>query len=63
MNPHPPYFPNLIPADFFLFLKLKRELAGLTLTMDEFKKKWEGFSRTLTKDNFTMPFQRWLEQN
>ncbi len=35
--PHPPYSPDLAPADFFLFLALKRELAGLTLSQDEFK--------------------------
>jgi len=58
MTPHPPYSSNLTPADFFLLLKLERELAGLTLTMDEFKKKWEGVTRTLTKDGFTRAFQR-----
>jgi hypothetical protein len=44
-----------------LFLTLKRELAGLTLlSLDEFKTKWEGVIRTLTKDDFTKAFQRWL---
>ena len=26
--PHPPYSPDLAPCDFFLFLKIKKELAG-----------------------------------
>jgi histone-lysine N-methyltransferase SETMAR len=30
--PHPPYAPDLAPADFFLFSKVKAELAGQTLT-------------------------------
>jgi histone-lysine N-methyltransferase SETMAR len=29
--PHPPYSPDLAPADFFLFPKVKAELAGQTL--------------------------------
>jgi hypothetical protein len=39
---HPPYLPDLAPADYFLFPRVKRELAGLTLTQDTFKKEWEG---------------------
>jgi histone-lysine N-methyltransferase SETMAR len=31
---HPPYSPNLAPADYFLFPRIKRELAGLTLTQN-----------------------------
>jgi hypothetical protein len=34
---HLPYLPDLARADFFLFPKVKRELAGLTLTQDTFK--------------------------
>jgi hypothetical protein len=44
---HPPYSPDLAPADFFLFPKVKRELAGLTLTKQTFKKEWEGAAKTL----------------
>jgi transposase len=39
---HPPYSPDLAPADYFLFPKLKKELAGFTITQEEFKKEWEG---------------------
>jgi histone-lysine N-methyltransferase SETMAR len=60
--PHPPYSPDLAPADFFLFPALKRELAGLTLSQEEFKKRWEGVVRTLRKDDFATAFQRWLER-
>jgi histone-lysine N-methyltransferase SETMAR len=35
--PHPPYSPDLTPADFFLFRKVKAELAGQTLTQETFK--------------------------
>ncbi len=30
--PHPPYSPDLAPADFFLFRKVKEQLASLHLT-------------------------------
>ncbi len=33
---HPPYSPDLIPADYFLFPKLKKELTGFTITQEEF---------------------------
>jgi histone-lysine N-methyltransferase SETMAR len=60
--PHPPYSPDLAPADYFLFPTLKRELAGLTMSLDEFKQKWEGVIRTLTKDDFARAFERWLHR-
>jgi hypothetical protein len=53
--------PDLAPADYFLFPTLKRELAGQTLSLDEFKTKWEGVIRTLNKDDFAKAFERWLE--
>ncbi len=34
MLQHPPYLPDLAPADFFLFPKVKKELAGLILMRD-----------------------------
>ncbi len=39
---HLPYSPALVLADYFLFSRSKRELAGLTLTQDTSKKEWEG---------------------
>jgi hypothetical protein len=60
--PHPPYSPDLATADFLLFPTLKRELLSLILSLNEFKTKWEGVLRTMTKDDFTKEFQRWLER-
>ncbi len=48
---HLPDLPDLTPADFFLFTKVKKELAGLTLTRETFMKKWEGAVRTLMEKN------------
>ena len=58
---HAPYSPDLAPADYSLFPKLKRELAGITMTQEKFKKKWEGVLGTMSKDDFARAFTRWLE--
>jgi histone-lysine N-methyltransferase SETMAR len=55
---HPPYLPDLAPADFVLFPSVKRELADKTLTKETLKKEWEGVVRTLSAADFTSVF-RW----
>jgi histone-lysine N-methyltransferase SETMAR len=62
MIEHPPYSPDLAPADFFLFPKLKMQLAGLTLTQNTFENTWEGVIRNLSKDDFATTFRRWYER-
>lgn len=59
---HPPYSPDLAPADFFYFPKMKEMLAGLTLTSESFKRTWERLSRTISEDDFSAAFQRWLQR-
>ncbi len=59
--PHPPYLPALAPADFFLFRKVKEELAGLHLTQETLKSACEGVMRTITEDEFVVTFRRWFE--
>jgi hypothetical protein len=60
--PHSPYLPDLAPADFFLFRKVKEELAGLHLTQDSLKSAWEGVVRNITEDEFAVAFRRWFER-
>jgi hypothetical protein len=59
---HPPYSPDLTPADYFLFPKLKKELAGFTMTQEEFKKEWEGVLRRVSREEFAKAFVRWYER-
>ncbi len=59
---HPPYSPDLTPADYFLFPKLKKELAGITMTQEEFKKEWEGVLRGVSRKEFAKAFVRWYER-
>ncbi len=49
---HPPYSPDLTPAVYFLFPKLKKELAGFTISQEEFKKEWEGVLRRVSRKEF-----------
>jgi hypothetical protein len=45
-----PVSSDLAPVDFYLFPNLKKELAGLTITPDEFKKDWGRILRETTKE-------------
>jgi hypothetical protein len=38
----PPYSSDLAPAAFFLFRRVKEELADVRLTPEAMKKAWEG---------------------
>jgi histone-lysine N-methyltransferase SETMAR len=59
---HPPYSPDLAPADFFLFPTIKRQLAGKTLTQGTFKTMWEGAARSIAKEAYATAFRRWYER-
>ena len=39
--PHPPYFPDLAPANYFLFQTINRELGGVSISGDSVKVEWE----------------------
>jgi hypothetical protein len=58
---HPPYSPDLTPVNYFLFPKLKKELAGFTMTQEEFKKDWEGVLRRVSREEFAKAFVQWYE--
>jgi hypothetical protein len=54
---HPPYSLDSATADYFLFPRVKRELAGLILTQDTFKKEWgEGAVRSIMAAEFAEAF-------
>jgi hypothetical protein len=59
--PPPPYSPDLAPADFFLFRKVKEQLAGLNLTQESLKSTWEGVMCTIGEDEFATTFLWWCE--
>ena len=60
---HPAYSPDLAPADFFLFPKVKEALAGITIAADGVKNAWDGVTRTIAKEAYAAAFQRWFERS
>jgi len=59
---HRPYSPDLTPANYFLFPKLKKELAGFIMTQEELKKEWEGVLRMVSREEFAKAFVQWYER-
>ncbi len=59
---HPPYSPNLVPADIFLLKKIKWGLAGRSLDQDVIKNAWEGVVRSLIAVDLAAAFSSWLER-
>lgn len=60
---HPPYSPDLAPADYFLFPKMKGDLAGLTMTRETFKPELERVLRSISEEAFTTAFQKWIHRH
>jgi hypothetical protein len=52
---------DLAPVDYFLFRRVKEELAGIRLTLESLKKSLEGVTRTISVDEFAKAFKRRLD--
>ncbi len=52
----PPNSSDLAPADYFLFPKLKKELAGITMIQEKFKMEWEGVLRRISREELAKAF-------
>jgi hypothetical protein len=58
--PHPSYFPDLAPCDFFLFPKMKLKLKECRFdATEEIQAKSQRVLDTLTENNFQEAFQKW----
>jgi len=61
--PHPPYSPDLAPADFFLFPKLKTTLKeSLFQTIEEIQENAIRVLRAITESAFQEAFQQWMKR-
>ena len=61
--PHPPYSPDLAPADFFLFPKLKTTLKGRRFqTIEEIKGNAIRDLRAIAESAFQEAFQQWKKR-
>ena len=49
---HPPYSQDSVPADYFLFPRVKEMLAGRRLTQETLKTAWDGVLRNISKEEF-----------
>jgi len=58
--PHPPYSPDLAPADFFLFPKLKTTLKGHCFqTIEDIQETAIRELLAITESAFQEAFQQW----
>ena len=61
--PHPPYSPDLAPANFFLFPKLKTTLKGRRFqTIGEIQENATIELRAITSSAFQEAFQKWKKR-
>lgn len=61
--PHPPYSPDLAPADFFLFPKLKNTLKGHRFQdIEEIKENATRQLRAIEESAFQEAFQKWKKR-
>jgi hypothetical protein len=61
--PHPPYSPDLAPADFFLFPKRKMRLKGRRFhSVADIQRKSQKVIDLLTQNDFEAAFQQWQER-
>ena len=60
---HPPYRPDLVPCDFWLFPKLKENLRGNRyFTIEDMKEAVMRVLNMLTQEDFQGAFQKLLER-
>jgi hypothetical protein len=59
--PHPPYSPDLAPADFYLFGYLKSRLRGLDISTDvKLEAEVDAILYSLTSDELVPVFDEWI---
>ena len=58
--PHPPYSPDLVACDFFLFPRMKGQMKGKRFAdVSEVKKKTLEFLSNISNEAFQKCFQQW----
>ena len=59
---HPPYSPDLGPADFVLFPTVKAALSGIMILGQTIKAGWERVCGGITEEAFATAFERWVHR-
>lgn len=61
--PHPPYSPDLAPCDFWLFPKLKSDLAGVRYeSRSALGSAIHQYRRGIPEEDFTACFREWIRR-
>jgi hypothetical protein len=61
--PHPPYSPDMISCDFFLYPKMKLKLKESRFdTFEEIQAKRQRMLDNVTEKDFQEQFQKWRRQ-
>lgn len=61
--PHPPYSPDLAPADFFLFPKMKLKLKGRHFdTVEDIQRESRKILNSIPESDFEKAFQKWQKR-
>lgn len=63
MLEHPPYSLDLAPADYFLFPRVKADLAGDYMDEQTFKIKWDGAIRNINIEDFANAYRKWPDRH
>ncbi len=61
--PHPPYSPDLAPADYWLFRVLKKELAGRTLPKETLENEIDRLLQSIPENDFADAFTKWIRRH
>ncbi|QQP49914.1 Mariner transposase [Caligus rogercresseyi] len=59
---HPPYSPDLAPADFFYFPIMKKMLEGVEIVDKSIQKEWTRVERAILEERFREGFRKWVER-
>lgn len=60
---HPPYSPDLAPCDFFLFPKIKKELAGRHFDrVENLARAIKTITDAIKREDYERCFQNWQER-
>ena len=59
---HPPYLPDLVPCDFWLYPIIKAKLGDILITYQTIRYVWECLVRTINMEEFRATFDTWLKR-
>ncbi|QQP57317.1 Putative transposase [Caligus rogercresseyi] len=57
---HPPYSPDLAPADFFYLPVMKKMPKGVEIVNKSVQKEWTRVGRAIPEDRFREAFRKWV---